>query len=238
MLSNDLWFHDYVVHYTNAAHLISADFKDTEDRGGLFSGYDPATGAYDPTAWAYDDGTQGSDADDWGDQSTDNLPKSGDALGSGGAPGSSEVKTDPSLQDPRCVFQILRRHFARYTPEMVADTCGIGVEDFHYLADAVTQNSGRERTTSFVYAVGWTQHTLGAQFIRTAASCNCCSAIWAVPAAESWRCAGTPAFRAPPISRRSITSCRAICPCRWRVCTTRGATTYTPSAANSSRAFG
>ena len=52
---------------------------------------------------------------------------------------------------------------------MVADTCGISVDDFHYLARAVTENSGRERTTAFVYAVGWTQHTLGAQFIRTAA---------------------------------------------------------------------
>ena len=52
---------------------------------------------------------------------------------------------------------------------MVADTCGISVDDFHYLARSVTENSGRERTTAFVYAVGWTQHTLGAQFIRTAA---------------------------------------------------------------------
>ena len=67
------------------------------------------------------------------------------------------------------VFQILKRHYARYTPEMVADTCGISVDDFEYLARSVTENSGRERTTAFVYAVGWTQHTLGAQFIRTAA---------------------------------------------------------------------
>ncbi len=76
---------------------------------------------------------------------------------------------DETLQDPNTVFQILKRHYARYTPEMVADTCGISVDDFHYLARSVTENSGRERTTAFVYAVGWTQHTLGAQFIRTAA---------------------------------------------------------------------
>ena len=89
----------------------------------------------------------------------------------GAGPGleHAEVLRDETLQDPRCVMQILKRHYSRYTPEMVADTCGISVDDFHYLARAVTENSGRERTTAFVYAVGWTQHTLGAQFIRTAA---------------------------------------------------------------------
>ena len=76
---------------------------------------------------------------------------------------------DETLQDPRTVFQILKRHYARYTPQMVADTCGISVDDFAYVARAITENSGRERTTAWVYAVGWTQHTLGAQFIRTSA---------------------------------------------------------------------
>lgn len=76
---------------------------------------------------------------------------------------------DETLQDPRTVFQLLKRHYARYTPEMVQRACGIGPDDFAYLARAITENSGRERTTCFAYAVGWTQHTLGAQFIRTAA---------------------------------------------------------------------
>ena len=76
---------------------------------------------------------------------------------------------DETLQDPRTVFQILKRHYARYTPEMVRDACGISADDFGYLARAITENSGRERTTCFAYALGWTQHTLGAQFIRTAA---------------------------------------------------------------------
>ena len=67
------------------------------------------------------------------------------------------------------MFQILKRHYARYTPEMVRDVCGISLEDFHYLLRSIVENSGRERTTCFAYAVGWTQHTLGAQFIRTAA---------------------------------------------------------------------
>ncbi len=53
-------------------------------------------------------------------------------------------------------------------PQMVKDVCGISIEDFDYLARSIVENSGRERTTCFAYAVGWTQHTLGAQFIRTA----------------------------------------------------------------------
>ena len=76
---------------------------------------------------------------------------------------------DPTLEHPRCVFQVLRRHYARYTPEMVQDVCGITPAHFAAVADALTRNSGRERTAAFVYAVGWTQHTAGVQMIRSAA---------------------------------------------------------------------
>jgi formate dehydrogenase major subunit len=78
-------------------------------------------------------------------------------------------KRDPTLTDPQCVFQVLKRHFARYTPEMVEQACGVSRADFETLARALTANSGRERTTAWVYAVGWTQHTTGVQHIRTAA---------------------------------------------------------------------
>jgi len=139
VLTHDLWFRDYVLAYTNAATLVGADFRDTEDLGGLFSGFDPQTGQYDPSSWAYERDEAGAPV------------------------------TDATLQHPRTVFQILKRHYARYTPEMVRDVCGIDTTMFDYLARAVTANSGRERTTCFAYAVGWTQHTLGAQYIRTAA---------------------------------------------------------------------
>jgi formate dehydrogenase major subunit len=76
---------------------------------------------------------------------------------------------DLTLTHPRCVFQVLKRHFARYTPEMVERVCGISRADFGYLADTLVRCSGRERTTAWVYAVGWTQHTTGVQHIRTAA---------------------------------------------------------------------
>jgi formate dehydrogenase major subunit len=75
---------------------------------------------------------------------------------------------DHTLEDPRCVFQILKRHFSRYTPEMVEEVCGVPRERFLEVAEAVCDNSGRERTTAFVYSVGWTQHTVGVQYIRAA----------------------------------------------------------------------
>ena len=95
----------------------------------------------------------------------------GEAHGSGGAKLShgSPPHTDPTLEHPRCVFQLLKRHFARYTPELVEQVCGVPREQFLEVAEALCQNSGRERTSAFAYAVGWTHHANGVQFIRTAA---------------------------------------------------------------------
>jgi formate dehydrogenase major subunit len=76
---------------------------------------------------------------------------------------------DLTLRHPRCVFQVLRRHFARYDEEMVERVCGISAADFTRLAQTLVRSSGREMTTAWVYAVGWTQHTTGVQHIRSAA---------------------------------------------------------------------
>jgi formate dehydrogenase major subunit len=67
------------------------------------------------------------------------------------------------------VLQLLKRHYARYTPEFVAENCGCSVDDFLHVAKALTDNSGPDKTAAFCYAVGWTQHTVGVQYIRTAA---------------------------------------------------------------------
>ena len=75
---------------------------------------------------------------------------------------------DPTLTHPRCVFQVLKRHFARYTPELVEQVCGIRPADFARIAATLVAASGREKTTAWVYAVGWTQHSTGVQHIRTA----------------------------------------------------------------------
>lgn len=197
VLSNDLWFDEYVRAYTNAANLVNEDFLDTEDLDGLFSGFSIKDNAYDIESWSYqtteqndqdsddatetDPATSGRDRGESTDRSDQAAPEKheqgddereqagGDKYGSGGAPvGPGTPIRDDTLQDPQTVFQILKRHYSRYTPEMVRDACGISIEDFEYLARAITENSGRERTTCFAYAVGWTQHTLGAQFIRTA----------------------------------------------------------------------
>src|SRR5699024_6997666 len=79
VLSNDLWFKDYVLAYTNAATIVREDFQDTEDLDGLFSGYDPETGVYDTSTWAYDD--PHTDKDVTGGHET-HAP--GDQFGSGG----------------------------------------------------------------------------------------------------------------------------------------------------------
>src|SRR5207248_7571909 len=75
---------------------------------------------------------------------------------------------DLTLQHPRCVMQILRRHFARYTPEMVSQVCGCTAEEVVRVAELLCTHSGRDRTSTIVYAVGWTQHSTGVQIIRTA----------------------------------------------------------------------
>ena len=78
---------------------------------------------------------------------------------------------DDTLQDPRCVFQIVKRHFSRYTPEMVERTTGCPRDTFLNVADTILANSGADRTTSFAYAVAWTQHTNGPQII------GCCALL-------------------------------------------------------------
>lgn len=168
VLGNGLDFREYVLAYTNAATLVSEDFQDTEELDGLFSGFDPETRTYDPASWSYDE-DGGPEPDERREGGRRHAEAAGaDRYGSGGAAAPSRPRTDPTLSDPRCVYQILKRHFARYTPELVERMCGIREADFAELAEAITANSGRERTTAWVYSVGWTQHTVGAQYIRTA----------------------------------------------------------------------
>ena len=87
----------------------------------------------------------------------------------GGMEAGEPPRVDHTLKDPRCVFQVLKRHYSRYTPETVERICGIPRDTFLEVAESLCENSGRERTSAFVYSVGWTQHTVGVQYIRTAA---------------------------------------------------------------------
>ena len=165
VLSHGLLFRDYVLEYTNAATIISDEYVDAEELGGVFSGYDPETGSYDPTSWSYASGPKAASAGE-----REHETSYGEVAGAhGGGHGDRSADRDPTLQHPKCVYQILKRHFARYTPEMVAETCGVPPDVLAKVADALCANSGRDRTGAFCYSVGWTQHSVGVQYIRTAA---------------------------------------------------------------------
>ncbi len=177
VLDNELYFKEYVVAYTNAAALVGEAYVDSEDLDGLFSGFDPEKNQYDESSWQYEpeepphsgsDDPAGAAEQDRREQDPEvKKTDHAQAAGSGGPPIAAKPKRDETLQHPRSVFQILKRHFDRYTPEMVAEVCGIEPEVFLQVARWVTENSGRERTTAWVYSVGWTQHSVGAQYIRT-----------------------------------------------------------------------
>ncbi|MDQ3795730.1 MAG: molybdopterin-dependent oxidoreductase, partial [Actinomycetota bacterium] len=164
VIENERYMEDYVVHYTNAATLITEEFEDA-GATGLFSGWDEEGHKYDPSSWRYE-GQPMDYASVGGSQ--------GRIVGEevGGEPGAHEGQprpTDPTLQHPRCVFQILKRHFSKYTPEMVERVTGCPKDAFLKVAETICENSGPERTTALCYAVGWTQHSKGVQIIRTAA---------------------------------------------------------------------
>jgi formate dehydrogenase major subunit len=164
ILENGREFREYVVRYTNAATIIDEDFRDTEDLDGLFSGWDADEGKYDITSWQYE-GTEVNAAAGHRD-----MAAQGEAHGRGSAlQRDRPSEKDETLEHPRCVFQLLKKHYRRYTPEMVEQICGIPQDLFLEVAEALCDNSGRERTSAFCYAVGWTQHTVGVQYIRTAA---------------------------------------------------------------------
>lgn len=164
VLTNDLWFREFVIAYTNASTLVSPDYVDSEELDGLFSGWDPELGEYDTASWQYDHGPDGPPS-----RSTAHGP--GSSLEQDGTSTSRHdgALTDPTLEDPRCVINVLRSHFARYTPEAVAEVCGIPAELVVRVAEELAAASGPERTAYICYAVGWTMHVNGPQIIRTAA---------------------------------------------------------------------
>ncbi len=164
VIENDLWFRDYALAYTNIAHIIEDGFVDSEDNDGVFSGFDPDSQSYETDTWQYKGKTVPSSVSEHRVQEQEQ--KNGEDYES---MTRSAPPTDPTLQHPNCVYQILKRHYARYTPEMVEQVTGCPKRTFLQVAEAVARNSGRERTGAFCYAVGWTHHSCGVQIIRAAA---------------------------------------------------------------------
>jgi formate dehydrogenase major subunit len=163
VLEEQKYFKDYVVAYTNAATLITEDYKDTEELEGLFSGFNPERKEYDPRTWRYD----AEPRERPGNQPVREMNDASTFSARAGKL-TKPPHTDPTLQHPRCVFQILRRHYARYTPEMVERVCGTPRATFLKVAETLANASGPDRTAVLCYAVGWTQHTTGVQTIRAA----------------------------------------------------------------------
>jgi len=195
--NTDPFFRSWVVNYTNAATIIRDDYKDAEDNDGVFSGfmeynggvpewpYNGFVGQYDDKSWHYAGTRVGDQGRVAATAQSGEIPK----ITSGtepehpaprsGPPYDGLVRSlltgppprDETLQSPRCVFQIVKRHFSRYTPEMVERVTGCPRDTFLRVADTIVANSGADRTTSFAYAVAWTQHTNGPQII------GCCALL-------------------------------------------------------------
>jgi formate dehydrogenase major subunit len=121
------------------ANYSNASFivsKDYSFHDGLFSGYDEATRKYDKTKWAFE-------------------------LDENGVP-----KRDMTLKDPRCVFQLLKQHYSRYDIKTVASVTGTPEDKILAVYKAYTATGKPEKSGTILYAMGWTQHSVGVQNIR------------------------------------------------------------------------
>ncbi len=127
----------YITEYTNAPYLINPDYKGPAELDGLFSGYDTGKRNYDKSTWQYQ-------LDDRG------IPRK-----------------DKTLQDPDCVFQIMRRHFSRYIPEVVSQITGCPVDTFLLVTQTYAASGAVGKAGTIMYAMGTTQHTYGTQNIRS-----------------------------------------------------------------------
>ncbi len=123
-------------------HYTNASFIVGEDyrfEDGIFSGYDAEKHRYDPSSWGYELDAKGY------------------------------AKVDETMQHPRCVLQIMKQHYSRYTPDMVARVCGTPKDRFLKICEVIASTADAKRAMTIMYALGWTQHSTGTQMIRTAA---------------------------------------------------------------------
>jgi len=159
---------EYLANYTNAAFIVKEGFKLPED--GLYSGFDAASQTYDRSSWNYEEGNDAGGS----------APSHAAANPAAPAPGAPpplpgmppKVAYDFTLQHPRCVFQLLKQQYSRYTPEMVERITGIPKDQCLKAWDLFTsirKDGDMKKVATIIYAVGWTQHTFGTQIIRTAA---------------------------------------------------------------------
>lgn len=137
IIQNKLYFGEYVRNYTNASYLVNADFRMPGDLDGLFSGYAPKKRSYDVKTWGFQKNEDES------------------------------VKRDATLEDPNCVFQLMKKHYSRYTPELVSKITGTPREKLLEVYKLYAASGAPDKAGTSLYAMGWTQHTVGTQNIRT-----------------------------------------------------------------------
>lgn len=137
ILQNNLYWKEYVVKYTNAPFLVSEKY-DFQD--GLFSGYDPQGRKYDQSFWAFQM-----------DTSDPEKPK---------------PLKDETLQHPRCVFQLLKKHYSRYDLDTVSAVTGTPKDLLVKVYEAFAATGKPDKSGTILYAMGTTQHTVGSQNVR------------------------------------------------------------------------
>jgi len=164
ILENDLYNEEYVKNFTTGPFLINPDFN-FED--GYFSGFEEVAngqGKYNKDSWSY----QVEMTTDWDTEGAfawavaDGVPEFD-------TPKVPVVKKDKTLKDPNCAFQLLKKHFSRYTPEVVTQVTGMSKEDFEVIAQAIAETGADDKVGTVLYAMGLTQHTNGSQIIRALA---------------------------------------------------------------------
>jgi formate dehydrogenase major subunit len=156
-LENRLYNEEYVRFYTNALTLIHPEFKGPADLDGVFSGFDAAKKTYDTATWQYQK-----------EKRRVTVKEKDPATGA-----EKEVEKEVSvvlqalsLDDPACVFAHLKKHFDRYTPEMVERICGTPREKFLEVARTFCATGAPDKTGTILYAMGQTQYSVGAQNVR------------------------------------------------------------------------
>src|SRR5215471_10562261 len=188
-IQNNRYNKEYLTNWTNAAFIVKRGIKLPED--GLFSGFDPVAMKYDVSTWNYEEGGNvtgtaaaaiaAGDGPVTADSASQAAPKpaakvvaaaakNGKPAAPAGLPPNAAY--DLSLEHPRCVFQLLRKQYSRYTPEIVESITGIPKEQCIKAWDmytSVRKDGDMKKASTIIYAVGWTQHTFGTQIIRTAA---------------------------------------------------------------------
>ena len=166
-LQNDRVNHEYLVNYTNASFIIKEGFKLPED--GLYSGWDGEKHTYDKSTWNYESGGLTKT-----ETPASHPEAAAHSYAAAGAPPPAlpeKVAYDPTLQHPRCVYQLLKQQYSRYTPEMVERITGIPKDQIIKAADlftSVRKDGATKQVGTVIYAVGWTQHSSGTQTIRGA----------------------------------------------------------------------